>query len=31
MAYTKKVDTNIKENEKNVVDSIDITLSLIHI
>ena len=25
MAYTKKVDTNIKENEKNVVDSIDIT------
>lgn len=25
MAYTKKVDTNIKENEKNIVDSIDIT------
>ena len=25
MAYTKKVDTNIKENKKNVVDSIDIT------
>lgn len=25
MAYTKKVDTNIKENEKNVVDNIDIT------
>lgn len=25
MAYTKKVDINIKENEKNVVDSIDIT------
>lgn len=25
MAYTKKVDTNIKENEKNVVDSIDVT------